>query len=221
MTYTATGYGEDGAPQPISGTFGGGIYSHRERLNYDHTISPTLLLHLGTGYDTDYLGRPSVTPDYDPCAGLGLCSQAFQRPATFPYLSGLSDSIAGGTSIGGPPAVSVDNVYSIVDNIASLTWVKGNHTFKFGGNGSSWAATQINVSNLSGTYGFSPGQTAMPYAVNTSTGSRAPLHSVQTTSACLTPASFLASRIAPRSTRPPRFALENSSGDSMRRTVGR
>ena len=46
MTFTATGYGEDGAPQPISGTFGGGIYSHRERLNYDHTISPTMLLHL-------------------------------------------------------------------------------------------------------------------------------------------------------------------------------
>ncbi len=27
MTYTQSGYGEDGAPQPISGTFGGGIYS--------------------------------------------------------------------------------------------------------------------------------------------------------------------------------------------------
>ncbi len=49
MTYTQSGYGEDGLPQPISYTFGGGIYSHRERLNYDHTITPTLLLHLGSG----------------------------------------------------------------------------------------------------------------------------------------------------------------------------
>ena len=170
MTFTATGYGEDGAPQPISGTFGGGIYSHRERLNYDHTISPTLLLHLGTGYDTDYLGRPSVTPDYDPCAGLGLCSQAFQRPATFPLLTGLNDTVAGGTSIGGPPG-RADNVYSIVDNIASLTWVKGNHTFKFGGNGEFMGSYTIAVNNLSGTYGFSSGQTAMPYLVNTSSGS--------------------------------------------------
>jgi Carboxypeptidase regulatory-like domain/TonB dependent receptor-like, beta-barrel len=170
MTFTATGYGEDGAPQPISGTFGGGIYSHRERLNYDHTISPTMLLHLGAGFDTDYLGRPSVTPDYDPCAGIGLCSQAFQRPATFPRLTGLSDTVAGGTSIGGPPG-RADNIYSIVDTIASLTWVKGNHTFKFGGNGEFQGSYTKSVNNLSGTYGFSSGQTAMPYLVNTSSGS--------------------------------------------------
>ena len=170
MTFTATGYGEDGAPQPISGTFGGGIYSHRERLNYDHTISPTMLLHLGAGFDTDYLGRPSVTPDYDPCAGIGLCSQAFQRPATFPRLTGLSDTVAGGTSIGGPPG-RADNVYSIVDSIASLTWVKGNHTFKFGGNGEFQGSYTVSVNNLSGTYGFSSGQTALPYVVNTSSGS--------------------------------------------------
>jgi hypothetical protein len=169
MTYTLTGYGEDGAPQPISGTFGGGIYSHRERLNYDRTMTPTLLLHLGAGYDTDYLGRPSVTPDYDVCAGIGLCSQAFQRPATFPLLTGLNDTTAGGTSIAGPPG-RADNVYSIVDTTASLTWVKGNHTFKFGGNGEFQGSYTNTVSNLSGTYGFSSAQTAMPYLVNTSTG---------------------------------------------------
>jgi hypothetical protein len=169
MTYTLTGYGEDGAPQPISGTFGGGIYSHRERLNYDRTISPTLLLHLGTGYDRDYLGRPSVTPDYDVCGGIGLCSPAFQRPATFPLLTGLNDTIAGGSSIGGPPG-RADNIYSIVDNIASLTWVKGNHTFKFGGNAEFQGSYTVTASNLSGTYGFSSAETAMPYLVSTATG---------------------------------------------------
>jgi hypothetical protein len=169
MTYTATGYGEDGAPQPISGTFGGGIYSHRERLNWDHTITPTLLLHLGGGYDQDYLGRPSVTPNYPACSGIGLCSQAFQSPATFPLLTGLSDTTAGGTSIAGPPG-RADNQYTIVDSIASLTWVKGNHTFKFGGSAEFMGSYTITVSNLQGTYGFSSAQTAMPYVVNTSTG---------------------------------------------------
>ena len=168
-TLTTTGYGEDGAPQPISGTFGGGIYDHRERLNYDHTISPTMLLHLGAGYDQNYLGRPSVTPDFDACGQLGLCSPAFQRPATFPLLTGLNDAIAGGTNIAGPPG-RADNKYSIVDTIASLTWVKGNHTFKFGGHGEFQGSYTIAASNLSGTYGFSPGQTAMPYTVNTSSG---------------------------------------------------
>jgi hypothetical protein len=169
MTYTQTGYGEDGAPQPISGTFGGGIYSHRERLNYDRTLTPTLLLHLGAGYDTDYLGRPSVTPNYDLCGQIGLCSQAFQRPATFPLLTGLSDITAGGTSIAGPPG-RADNIYSIVDSIANLTWVKGNHTLKFGGNGEFQGSYTITVSNLAGTYGFSSGQTAMPYLVSAATG---------------------------------------------------
>ena len=119
------------APQPISGTFGGGIYSSRERLNYDRTVTPTVLLHLGAGYDQDYLGRPSVTPNYNACSNLGLCSTAFQSPATFPLLTGLSDVTAGGTSIAGPPG-RADNKYSIFDTIASVTWVKGNHTFKGG-----------------------------------------------------------------------------------------
>jgi hypothetical protein len=173
MTFTATGYGEDGLPQPISYTFGGGIYSHRERLNYDHTISPTVLLHLGAGYDTDYLGRPSVTPNNDACAGIGLCSPAFQRPATFPSFTGLSDTTAGGFGAAitepqiGPPG-RADNVYSIVDSIASLTWVKGNHTFKFGGNAEFQGSYTITVSNLQGTYGFTSAQTAMPYLVNNS-----------------------------------------------------
>jgi hypothetical protein len=169
MTFTANGYGQDGAPQPISGTFGGGIYAHRERLNYDRTLSPTLLLHLGAGYDTNYLGRPSMTPDYDPCAGLGLCSPAFQRPATFPLLTGLNDTIAGGSTIAGPPG-RADDAYSTVNAIVSLTWVKGNHTFKFGGSAEFQGSYSINVNNLSGSYGFSSAQTAMPYLVNTSTG---------------------------------------------------
>ena len=169
LTLTTTGYGEDGAPQPISGTFGGSIYAHRERLNYDRILAPTLLLHLGAGYDADYLGRPSVTPDYDVCGQLGLCSPAFQRPATFPLLTGLSDVAAGGTNIAGPPG-RADNKYSIVDAIASLTWVKGNHTFKFGGSAGFQGSYTVTVSNLSGTYGFAAGETAMPYLVNTSTG---------------------------------------------------
>jgi len=169
MTYTQSGYGEDGAPQPISGTFGGGIYSSRERLNYDRTITPTFLLHLGAGYDQDYLGRPSVTPNYNACANLGLCSQAFQSPATFPLLTGLSDIVAGGTSIAGPPG-RADNKYSIFDTIANMTWVHGNHTLKFGGNAEFQGSFTFTVSDLQGTYGFSSAETAMPYLVNTSTG---------------------------------------------------
>jgi len=173
-TFTATGYGEDGLPQPISYSFGGGIYANRERLNYDHTISPTVLLHLGAGYDNNYLGRPSVTPHYDACQNLGLCSPAFQL-GTFPAFTGLSDATAGGFGAAlaepqiGPPG-RTDNADNITDAIASLTWVKGNHTFKFGGSAEFMGSYTIAVNDLQGSYSFSSAQTAMPYLVNTSTG---------------------------------------------------
>src|SRR5579871_3172009 len=172
-TFTATGYGEDGLPQPVGYSFGGGIYANRERLNFDHTISPTVLLHLGAGYDNNYLGRPSVTPIYDACKGIGLCSQAFQL-GTFPAFAGLSDPIAGGFGSPAEPQIGppgrTDNADNITDAIASLTWVKGNHTFKFGGNGEFMGSYTIAINSLQGTYNFSPAQTAMPYLVNTSTG---------------------------------------------------
>ncbi|HEY7337910.1 MAG TPA: TonB-dependent receptor [Bryobacteraceae bacterium] len=173
LTYCLTCYGEDGMAQPISDTFGGGIYSKVIRLNYDHTIAPTVLLHLGAGYSSDYLGRPSVTPDYDACGNLGLCSAAFTRPSVFPSFTGLNDSTSGGMSNGGAqigPPGRADSAYNQFNSIASLTWVKGNHSFKFGGELRSQGNYALNYTSLQGTYGFSNVQTAMPYLVTTTLG---------------------------------------------------
>jgi hypothetical protein len=172
LTYTRTYYGADGLPEPISYTFGGAIYTHRERMNYDRTISPTVLLHLGAGFDADDLGRPSVIQNYDICGQLGLCSGAFVRPITFPLLMGLSDPVAGGAgSATSPigPLNRVDSLYQQFESIASLTWVKRNHTFKFGGELRNGGTYSQNFSY--GEFFFSSGQTAMPYVVNTSSGS--------------------------------------------------
>ena len=171
-TYTRTYYGADGLPEPVSYTFGGAIFTHRERLNYDHTISPTVLLHLGAGFDADDLGRPSVIQNYDICGQLGLCSGAFVRPITFPLTMGLSDPVAGGAGsatqpIG--PLNRVDSLYQQFESIASLTWVKENHTFKFGGELRNGGTYSQNFSYAE--FFFNSGQTAMPYLVNTSTGS--------------------------------------------------
>ena len=47
----ATPYGNaDGLPEEIGGYRGTFIPSYTTRLNYDRTISPTVLLHLGAGY---------------------------------------------------------------------------------------------------------------------------------------------------------------------------
>ncbi len=42
----------DGMPTPITGARGTFITTHTIRLNYDYTITPTLLLHLGAGWFT-------------------------------------------------------------------------------------------------------------------------------------------------------------------------
>ncbi|HEY7387821.1 MAG TPA: TonB-dependent receptor [Bryobacteraceae bacterium] len=175
-TYTATYYGADGLPEPISYSFGGAIYTHRERMNYDHTISPTLLLHLGAGFDADDLGRPSVIQNYDVCGQLGLCSPALGLPITFPNIGGLSDTLAGGfgsaTQPLGPPQ-RVDSLEQQFESIASLTWVKQNHTFKFGGELRNGGTYSQNYSTDNFT--FSSAETAMPYVVNnTSTGTACP-----------------------------------------------
>jgi len=169
MTYCLTCYGDDGMAQPISDTFGGGIYSKALRLNYDHTITPTLLLHLGIGYNSDDLGRPLVTPNYNACTNLNLCSQAFTLPSAFPNFTGLTDA-AGGMANGGGGIGNTgrtDSIYNQFNAIASLTWVKNNHTFKFGGELRSQGNYSVDHTDLQGSYGFSVAQTAMPYEVTT------------------------------------------------------
>ena len=63
---------------------------------------------------------------------MGLCSQAFTGLTTFPDVTGLLNTLGGGATYLGPPA-RADDLFSNFNNIANLTWVKGNHTYKFGG----------------------------------------------------------------------------------------
>ena len=161
-SYCLTCYGEDGLPQPISGTFGAGIYSHDERLNYDRTIAPTVLLHLGVGFNRDDLGRPSVTPVYDSCGKLGLCSQAFTSPTTFPQVTGLYNSLGGGASVLGPGNRN-DDLFSTFNDVANLTWVKGNHTYKFGGSLDFIGFYEQGTARK--MFAFSDAETAEPYQV--------------------------------------------------------
>ncbi len=155
-----------GLPQPIDGDIGTYIHAHSERLNWDHTLSPTLLLHLGAGWSQNDLGQPAATPDYDACGQLGLCGP-FDRPATFPVLMGLTNATGGGVATLGQGSHS-DSIFEQSSGIASLTWVKDNHTFKFGGELRNQGDLAVSRSNLNGTYTFSQAQTALPYVVQAS-----------------------------------------------------
>src|SRR5436305_1901464 len=59
QTRTASQYatplgGADGLPEPVTAAIGTFITSRVQRLNFDYTLAPTQLLHLGIGYQTDY-----------------------------------------------------------------------------------------------------------------------------------------------------------------------
>ncbi|MCU1335740.1 MAG: hypothetical protein JWO19_1321 [Bryobacterales bacterium] len=164
--------GAEGLPLPITQTIGTDIRAHSERLNWDHTLSPAMLLHLGAGFSQNWLGRPPLATNYDATAQLGLTGP-FTQPATFPVLQGLCLQAVGSTNcIGqggmanmGSTASQVDDVFQQFSSIASLTWVKNNHTYKFGGELRNQGDYNLNSGALNGTYGFGPQQTALPYVV--------------------------------------------------------
>ncbi|PWU05088.1 MAG: hypothetical protein C5B51_15510 [Terriglobia bacterium] len=167
--------GAAGLPQPIDPVIGTDIHAYSVRLNYDRTLSPTLLAHLGAGFSQNWLGRPPITPDYDAPAQLGL-NGPFTRPATFPVFQGMCQQAVGtatptacigqgGMANMGSTASPVSDVFQQFSSIASVTWVKNNHTFKFGGELRNQGDYNLNAGALNGTYVFSNAQTALPYVV--------------------------------------------------------
>src|SRR5262249_4881908 len=80
------------------------------RLNYDRTVSPTQLLHIGVG--SLYQKIPSVPPQIDPN------SLGFQTPffaPIFPNIGGISDAVFGGALPAAPlgaPAVGIGSGFA-------------------------------------------------------------------------------------------------------------
>jgi Carboxypeptidase regulatory-like domain len=98
------------------------------RLNYDETLRPTLLLHLGAGYIHTFYPYASTNSGVLPATSLGFYNN------NFPDITGLNNTATGGNSVGLGTGASFGNEYEEkTTGNASLTWVKRNHTFKFGG----------------------------------------------------------------------------------------
>lgn len=157
--------GAEGLPLPVTAAIGTDIRAHTERLNWDSTLTPTILLHLGVGYTQNWLGRPALADGIDATAMLGLRGPFTGRGATFPNFTGLNNAQAGGSTNISSIGAKADDVFQQGTANASLTWVKGNHTFKFGGELRNQGDYRLDDSAINGTYAFGPQQTAMPYVV--------------------------------------------------------
>src|SRR4029077_2854223 len=107
--------------------------AHTQRLNFDYSLSPTMLFHAGIGYQDDYFTDDPPVVDYDAAKELGLKGApvnrmfpSFQFPAAQPQ--GGMKNMGPGNSTNRHPLL-----YQKPTGNTSLTWVKDNHTYKLGG----------------------------------------------------------------------------------------
>lgn len=134
------------------------------RLNYDHTFGPTLLNHFAFGYLNRNEGYGSVNYKY---------------ADVLPQIAGVPGhryppqvDVSGFQSFGNTTGLNTEDVttrptYNMNDMV---TWVKGHHTIKFGGELRWIEGNAHNAGNESGYFDFDPAQTGLPTAAGSGSG---------------------------------------------------
>lgn len=127
------------------------------RLNYDWTISPTLLNHIGAGLSR--FRNPNFSLGFNQGAvdKLGLRGVQFDLAPTVLFTQGytrLGDDIAS------------DNYFTTLSLLDTLTWVKNKHTVKMGFEVQAHRDNYRNFGNGGGTFNFSHLETALPGVAN-------------------------------------------------------
>jgi hypothetical protein len=152
----------DCLPQPISGRKTRSIPTQTFRLTYDYTVTPTFLVHLGIGWNhyRSYQFPESFLSGYNAQQQLGLVGSA--GPG-FPAIY-FGAAAFGGSSVNIGGFNSGDTqTQDTPKAVASATWVRGNHTYKAGGEFriDGWIDAQI--TGVMGAWTFSNNETALPY----------------------------------------------------------
>ncbi len=142
-------------------------WNHTTRLNYDQTITPTLLLHVGIGYWQTV--EPHVPPPFDQST-IGL--KGYYANQIMPDLGGIYSGQQGG--YGGPvgpfgPAGAIGATFSATayeekpTANTSLTWIRGNHTYKAGGDYTQEGYPVPSQWRANGNFTFNAAETGDPY----------------------------------------------------------
>jgi hypothetical protein len=147
------------------------------RLNYDQTITPTVLLHLGAGLLNTTITTVGATYDSSQLFG----ANTFYIPNQFPNITPGEDAVKGGLGVSGFGGALGNESFALWQKDtkptfnASATWVKGNHTFKLGGEAIFEGLPGEMTWRSKGIFGFAQAETADPYStgltfVNGATG---------------------------------------------------
>src|SRR5215471_3424447 len=169
--YSQSLNGSEGLPPTITATRGTFSASYNWRVNFDYSLTPTLLLHFGAGLTLYQLNDHSPTTNFDQ-ATLGLTGTP-NPGGRFPSISGLcAASTAQGSNIlpctgtGGMMSMGpgVGAAQSLTKQMTpsyntSLTWVKSNHTYKFEAEARIFGYPD-NLTAANGSFVFSPNQAA-------------------------------------------------------------
>ncbi len=169
--YSPTFGNSEGLPDPITATRGTFIHSYINRLNYDFTVTPTMLFHLGVGYQQNNFFDDAPVLDYNPSQKLGLKNGSLTR--LFPRFEGFCPAgvgnqflcpNAGGLNALGPAGQTHTFNEKPAAN-GSLSWVHGNHSYKTGFDMFELAQPTYPYTSTAGLYSFSANETALPTAV--------------------------------------------------------
>jgi len=128
-----------------------------DRLNWDHTFSPVLLNHFAAGYQDDYYNGGSLAAPY---VDLFPKIPGASRYAYPPSLTFSDDFQSFKNDNRGTAETNKWPAPSLLFNDL-LTWVKGKHTFKMGGEYRTSANTYVFERNEAGTFHFERGQTSL------------------------------------------------------------
>jgi hypothetical protein len=132
------------------------------RLNYDWTISPTLLNHLGFGFSR--FRNPNFSLSYNqgweqPNGGkLGLTGTQYDLFPTIQF------DTQGYTRFGDD--IASDNYFNTITLLDNLTWIKGKHTIKIGVETQAHRDNYRNFGSGGGDFFFSSLETGLPGVAN-------------------------------------------------------
>ncbi len=162
----------DGFQPPITTQRNLSQTTHTVRLKFDYTITPTVLLSMGAGI-MHFLFKDPV-PGYgtfDSLKELGLPNTYLKVYPTIYNLfqsqgGGMQSTSGQGNSFG--PVAQQTQWQIKPTGLVNLSWVKNNHTYKFGAEfrAESYPSTAGTPSN--GWFYFDGAQTALPYLGSTS-----------------------------------------------------
>ena len=160
----------DGLPIPLTGARPKTVEGWQYRINFDRTVSPTLILHAGVGFYR-FLNPDSSPPgvvNYDAVGLLGLVGGA-TNPAGFPNITNIGVNNQGGAGNYGPN--TVDHQFTNMGSfVGSVTYVRENHTYKAGVELKQNVYSDQNLQGAQGQYSFGNGPTAVPFLQSSNVG---------------------------------------------------